>query len=407
MRPMTSPASFRERIALYACLTSLTSISIDALLPGLRLIGADVGAAPPLSTQHIISLFILGMACGELLLGPLSDALGRKKALVLGLCIYALGTVIAMTAGSLDMVIAGRIIQGIGVSGPKIATRAMIRDQFEGDAMARVMSFMFTLFILVPMLAPALAQGLITVGGWRSVFAVYLGVADLLGLWLVLRQPETLRPERRIPFRPKFLVLNTRRILSNRRVTLLIVATGLVFGAQLVYLSTAADLFFDAYGIAETFPFYFAALATGIGLASFLNAKLVQRFGSDTMARYGFAGLAVAGLAMVAASGLWGGRPPLPVLMVLAFSAFFAIGVLFGNLNAMAMRSLGQVAGLGTSLIASGSSLVATLFSITLGAFYDGTTFTLSAGFLVAGVSAMTLAELAARADAAPVEAIR
>lgn len=404
---MTSPTRFREHIALYACLTSLTSISIDALLPGLRQIGADVGAAPPLSTQHVISLFILGMAFGELLLGPLSDAIGRRKALVLGLCVYALGTVTAMMATSLEMVVLGRIIQGIGVSGPKIATRAMIRDQFEGDAMARVMSLMFTLFILVPMLAPALAQGIIAVGGWRSVFAVYLGVAGLLGLWLVMRQPETLPPERRIPFRPRLLMLNARSILSNRRVTLLIVATGLVFGAQLVYLSTAADLFFDAYGIADTFPFYFAALATGIGLASFLNARLVQRFGSDTMARCGFAGLTAAGLAMLAASGLWGGRPHLPVLMVPAFSAFFAIGVLFGNLNAMAMRALGQVAGLGASLIASGSSLVATLFAIALGAFYDGSTFALSAGFLVAGAGAMTLAELAARADASPVEAIR
>ncbi|URK88314.1 hypothetical protein LP421_13545 [Rhizobium sp. RCAM05350] len=172
-------------------------------------------------------------------------------------------------------------------------------------------------------------------------------------------------------------------------------ATGLVFGAQLVYLSTAADLFFDVYGIADTFPFYFAVLATGIGLASFLNAKLVQRFGADSMARYGFVGLAAAGLAMLAASGFWDGRPPLSVLMLLAFSAFFAIGVLFGNLNAMAMRSLGQVAGLGASLIASGSSLIATLFAIGLGAFYDGTTLTLSAGFFLAGISALALAELA------------
>jgi len=404
---MTSPTSFRERIALYACLTSLTSISIDALLPGLRQIGADVGAAPPLSTQHVISLFILGMAFGELLLGPLSDAMGRKKALVLGLCVYALGTVIAMAAGSLEMVILGRFVQGIGVSGPKIATRAMIRDQFEGDAMARVMSFMFTLFILVPMLAPTLAQGIIAVGGWRSVFGVYLAVAGLLGFWLVMRQPETLPADKRIPFRPRLLLLNGRRILSTRRVTLLIVATGIVFGAQLLYLSTAADLFFDAYGIAAAFPLYFAALAAAIGLASFLNAKLVQRSGSDAMARYGFVGLAAAGLLMLAVSGIWAGRPPLPVLMVLAFSAFFAIGVLFGNLNAMAMRSLGQVAGLGASLIASGSSLIATLFAIAMGAFYDGTTFTLSAGFFVAGVGALALAALAARGDASPVEAIR
>ncbi|HEV7323067.1 MAG TPA: multidrug effflux MFS transporter [Ensifer sp.] len=404
---MTFPSSFRERIVLYALLTSLTSISIDALLPGLREIGADVGVQPPLSTQHIISLFIFGMAFGELLLGPLSDALGRKRALVLGLGVYGLGTVIAMLAGSLEMVILGRFLQGVGVSGPKIATRAMIRDQFEGDQMARVMSFMFTLFILVPMLAPGLAQGIIAIGGWRSVFAVYLVVAALLGLWLVMRQPETLPVERRIPFRPRLLLANGRRILSNRRVALLIAATGLVFGAQLLYLSTAADLFLDAYGIGQTFPLYFAMLATGIGLASYLNARLVQRFGAETMARHGFIGLSAAGLAMLVASGFWSGRPPLAVLMVLGFAAFFAVGVLFGNLNAMAMRSLGQVAGLGASLIASGSSLIATLFAVAVGAFYDGTTLNLSAGFFLAGGSALVLSQLALRADATPVEAIR
>ncbi|WP_439627147.1 multidrug effflux MFS transporter [Shinella sp.] len=404
---MTSSISFRERIALYALLTSLTSISIDALLPGLREIGADVGAAPPLSTQHVISLFIFGMAFGELLLGPLSDAIGRKKALVLGLCVYAAGTVIAMLAGTLEMVILGRFLQGVGVSGPKIATRAMIRDQFEGDAMARVMSFMFTLFILVPMLAPALAQGLIALAGWRSVFVAYLVIAGLIGLWLMVRQPETLPAQKRIPFRPCLLFLNGRRILSNRRVTLLIVATGLVFGAQLLYLSTAGDLFFDAYGIRETFPLYFAALATAVGLASFTNARLVQRFGMDRIARAAFLGLASTGFLMLVASTLRGGRLPLAAFMVFGFAAFFAIGILFGNLNAMVMRSLGQVAGLGASLLASGSSLVATLFAVGMGNFYDGTTINLSAGFFLAGVSSLVLAQVAQGGDVSPVEAAR
>lgn len=404
---MTLSASFRERIALYAFLTSLTSISIDALLPGLRQIGSDLGVTPPLSTQHVVSLFIFGMAFGELLLGPVSDALGRKKALVLGLGVYGLGTAIAMFAGSLESVILGRFLQGVGVSGPKISTRAMIRDQFEGDAMARVMSFMFTLFILVPMLAPTLGQVVIAVGGWRSVFALYLVMAGLLGLWLVMRQPETLDPARRIPFRPKLLVLNGRRILSNRRVATLIMATGLVFGAQLLFLSTASDLFLDVYGIAETFPFYFAVLAAGVGLASFLNAKLVQRFGMDVMAHYAFVGLASAGLLMLLASVAWNGRPPLAVFMPLSFSAFFAIGILFGNLNAMAMRSLGQVAGLGASLIASCSSFIATLFAIGMGAFYDGTTLHLSAGFFFSGIFSLVLNRLAAQGDTSPVEATR
>lgn len=192
----------------------------DCLLKGSS--AHDIGVSPPLSTQHIISLFIFGMAFGELLLGPLSDALGRKKALILGLSIYAVGTVIAMLAGSLEMLILGRFLQGVGVSGPKIATRAIIRDQFEGDAMARVMSFMFTLFILVPMLAPALAQAVIATAGWRSIFAFYLVFAGVLGLWLILRHPKTLPLERRIAFCPRLLFRNAQSILVNRRVTLLI-----------------------------------------------------------------------------------------------------------------------------------------------------------------------------------------
>ncbi|KQV41421.1 MULTISPECIES: multidrug effflux MFS transporter [unclassified Rhizobium] len=403
---MPAPTRFRERIALYALLTSLTSVSIDALLPGLRAIGVDLGISPPLSTQHVISLFILGMAFGELLFGPLSDALGRKKALILGLCVYAAGTVVAMLAGSLEMVIVGRFLQGVGVSGPKIATRAMIRDQFEGDAMARVMSFMFTLFILVPMLAPALAQAIIAAAGWRSVFMFYLVMAGVLGLWLTLRQPETLPPERRIAFRPRLLLRNGHRILTNRRVAPLILATGLVFGAQLLYLSTAADLFFDAYGIADTFPLYFALLATGIGLASFLNSRMVQRFGMDAMARAGFLGLTLSGFAMLLAVLAFGGHLPFTVLLALTYAAFFAIGILFGNLNAMAMRSLAQVAGLGASLIASGSSLVATGFAVTLGRFYDGTPLALACGLLIAGVLSLILSAFAASGPAEPVAAV-
>ncbi len=131
--------------------------------------------------------------------------------------------------------------------------------------MARVLSLMFTLFILVPMLAPSLAQLLIGVAGWRSVFGAYLVIALALGLWLLRRQPETLPVASRLPFRPRLLLANGGRILGDIRLSCLILATGLVFGAQLLYLSTAADLFFDVYGVKERFPLYFAALALSVG----------------------------------------------------------------------------------------------------------------------------------------------
>ncbi len=395
--------TFRSRLILYALLTSLTSLSIDALLPGLRQIGLELGVAPPLSTHHVISLFIFGMAFGELVIGPLSDAFGRKQALLGGLCVYLLGTVVALFAQSLEMVLIGRFLQGVGVSGPKIATRAMIRDQFEGDAMARVMSFMFTLFILVPMLAPALAQGLIAIAGWRSVFVAYFVIAVLLGAWVAARHPETLPVARRIPFRPRLLFLNARRILSSPRVTLLIVATGLVFGAQLLYLSTAADLFFEAYGVTESFPLYFAALAIAMGLASFINARLVQRLGVVAMARAGFIGLTAVSLLMVVATFCAEGVLPFAVFLTLLSLAFFAIGILFGNLNALAMQTLGNVAGFGASLIASGSSLVATLFAVGFGSFYSGDTTYLAVGFFAAGLSSLVLAEIAVRRHELPV----
>ncbi|UOA30578.1 Bicyclomycin resistance protein [Sulfitobacter sp. DSM 110093] len=397
----------RSRLILYALLTSLTAISIDAILPGLLSIEETLQAQPPLRTQHVVSLFIFGMVFGELLIGPASDAFGRKAALIAGLTVYIAGTVVAMTAASMEVLIFGRILQGIGVSGPKIATRAMIRDQFEGDAMARVMSFMFTLFILVPMIGPALGQGIIVLAGWRGVFVMYLVLALALGIWMVLRHPETLPPERRIPIRFTPLVSNAARILTNRRVVLLIFATGLVFGAQLFYLSVAAELFFDAYGIDRGFPLLFAILAAGIGLASYTNGMLVERFGASAMARSGFIGMSAASVVMLAACLLTDDVLPLVIFIVLGFGIFFAIGILFGNLNAMAMRTLGDVAGIGSSLLASGSSLVATLFALIAGTFYAGGVVIVPVAFLVAGSSGLLLTAIALRSDETSISATK
>lgn len=395
------------RLILYALLTSLTAISIDAILPGLLSIEESVQAQPPLRTQHVVSLFVFGMVFGELVIGPASDAFGRKTALIAGLVVYIVGTVIAISAGSLDVLIVGRILQGLGVSGPKIATRAMIRDQFEGDAMARVMSFMFTLFILVPMIGPALGQGIVALAGWRGVFVMYLMLALALGSWMVLRHPETLPPEKRIPIRLRPLASNAARILTNRRVVFLIIATGFVFGAQLFYLSVAAELFFEAYGIDRAFPLLFAILAGGIGLASYTNGVLVERFGANAMALSGFAGMCAASAGMLAACLLTDDQLPLVIFMVLGFGVFFAIGILFGNLNAMAMRSLGDVAGIGSSLLASGSSVVATLFALAAGSFYAGDVVIVPVAFLLAGGAGLLLTTLALRSDGTSISAAK
>ncbi|MEQ8354404.1 MAG: multidrug effflux MFS transporter [Kiloniellaceae bacterium] len=395
-----APLRTPEFVVLFSLTTSLIALSIDAMLPALREIGRSLEVAEVNDTQFIITLFILGMVFGELFFGPLSDAHGRKRAILIGLAIYAAGSLVAMTAGTLEQILLGRFIQGIGVSGPKIASRALIRDLYEGVAMARILSFIFMVFILVPMLAPALGQLILSFASWHAIFVSFLALAALVGLWLQVRQPETLPPSRRIPFSFGTLFANTALILRHGKVMAYTFTAGFIFGALLLYLSTSQALFHDLYGVDETFPLYFAILALAIGLASFLNSRLVHRCGMQNLSLAALGGLVVFGSALFAVSLAYGGVPPFPVFMGLCFLLFSCNGLLFGNINAMAMQSLGRVAGLGASIIASVSSLVAVVMAVAVGRFYDQSALPLAAGFILAGAISLLLVVTATRSRA-------
>lgn len=391
-----------EFIVLMSLVTSVTAVSIDTLLPALGAIGRDLGVVDANDTQFVITLFIFGMVFGEMVFGPISDAVGRKRAIIAGLVIYCAGAVVAMTAQSMALILIGRIIQGIGAAGPKIASRALIRDRYEGDAMGRILSFIFMVFIFIPMLAPALGQLVIAIADWRAIFVVYLGLSAIVALWLGLRQPETLPTQRRIPFSFWAILRNARLILGRRRIVAYTVAVGFIFGAFLLYLSTAQALFLDLYDISDRFPLYFAGLAAAVALASFANSQLVMRFGMARIATGALVGLIVFAIGLLAVTVAHGGVPPFAAFLGLMFAMFFCAGMLFGNLNALAMQSLGNVAGIGASLVASVSSLMAVLVSVAVGRFYDGTAIPLSAGFLVAGIGglALVLAAGTGRTDA-------
>lgn len=386
-----APLRTPEFVVLFSLTTSLIALSIDAMLPALKAIGEDLAVVDANDTQFIITLFIFGMVFGEIFFGPLSDAVGRKRAILAGLAIYAAGAVISMTAGSLEMILLGRFVQGIGVSGPKIASRALIRDLYQGEAMARIMSFIMMVFILTPMLAPALGQLVLTLADWRAIFFAFLALAALVGAWLQLRQPETLPPARRLAFSPGTIFANARLILRHGPVMAYTFSAGFIFGALLLYLSTSQALFLDLYDIEETFPLYFAILALAIGFASFSNSQLVMRLGMRPLALGALTGLIVFGSALLGVTVAYDGVPPFPAFMALCFMVFFCNGLLFGNLNALAMQSLGRVAGLGASIVSSVSSLVAVVLAIAVGRFYDQTAVPLALGFIAAGAASLTL----------------
>jgi DHA1 family bicyclomycin/chloramphenicol resistance-like MFS transporter len=231
------------------------------------------------------------MAFGQLYYGPLSDAKGRRYVIISGLIVFAIGTLICMWAESLSVLLLGRIIQAFGVSGPRIATLAVIRDQYAGEAMARVMSFIMMVFILVPMLAHSIGQVIPYISSWRNSFTFFLLIGLVIGLWFFIRQPETLRKDKRLPFSWSQPWISSKFILSHRLVMFYTIASGLIFGGFLAYIRASQTVFQHIYNTGDLFPVYFAMLAFTFGLASFVNGTLVMRLGMRKLCTWALIGL--------------------------------------------------------------------------------------------------------------------
>ena len=370
-----------EFIALSALLVSLVALSIDAMLPALPAIGADLGTTRPNDNQLIVSTLFLGLAVGPLLFGPLSDSIGRKPAIYLGLAVFVVGCILSLLAANLAVMLVGRLLQGIGAAGPRIVTMALIRDQYAGRAMARIVSFVMGVFILVPALAPALGQIVLMVSHWRAIFAVFLVIALIASAWFALRQPETLSPERRVPLRFGRVLATVAEVCRTREALGPTVAAGLVFGAFVGYLSSAQQILQEGYELGAQFPIYFAVLALAIGTASVANARLVMHFGMRRLARIALLTIVGLSLCFLAVMIAGGSGPPLSGFMLYMLPTFFCVGILFGNLNALAMEPLGHIAGVGATVVGFLSTAIAALLGAGIGRAYDGSLLPLCIGF--------------------------
>ena len=365
--------SLVEFVIILSLMMSLTALSIDAMLPALPQIGADLQVQSANSRQLVVSTIFLGIAFGQLFFGPLSDKTGRKPAIYAGLTLYIAGSLLCIFSLSFPMMLAGRLLQGAGVSAPRAVGLALVRDRYEGRAMARVMSFVMTIFILVPMIAPMMGQAILLFSGWRTIFGSFVLLAVITLIWFSLRMPETLSPENRAPFSLRRIVKVAVEIIKIRPALGYTVIAGFVSGAHLGYLNSAQQIFQEQYDLGELFPIFFALVALSIGLASFLNARLVMRFGMRSLVRWSL--LIILGLSAVSLTValLTGGQPPLLFLMVYLMLTFFCVGILFGNNNALAMQPLGRMAGIGAAVVGSLSTFISVPLGIIIGQSYNGT----------------------------------
>ena len=372
-----------------ALLTSLVALSIDAMLPALSIIGADLGVQRENGTQLVVSALFVGFAVGQLVYGPVSDSIGRKAPIYAGLGIFMLGSVLSMIAWSFPVMLTGRVLQGFGAAAPRIVTIALIRDQYEGRAMARIMSFVMAVFILVPMIAPALGQAVLFVANWRMIFGLLLTLALIVSAWFGIRQPETLLPSQRVPLSLRRIAASVGEVLRDRCALGYTIASGLVFGAFLGYLNSAQQIFQLQFSVGTRFPLYFAALALSLGCASYLNAQLVVRFGMRFLSWRAMLAATIASSGYFVFAWTAAGNPPLWTVMTWGPITFFCLGLVFGNINAMAIESLGHIAGVAAAVIGSVATVISLLFGLLIGQAYDGTVLPLVGGFALLGMASL------------------
>jgi DHA1 family bicyclomycin/chloramphenicol resistance-like MFS transporter len=397
MTPPSKPLGVPEFVTMLAMMVSILAMSIDAMLPALGIIGSELDVADPNDTQLVVSAMFLGFAAGQIVAGPLSDSYGRKPVIYWGYAIFIIGCLMSMFAASFEMMLAGRVAQGLGAASPRIVSLALVRDGYEGRAMARIMSIVMAIFILVPAIAPAIGQGVLLIASWRAIFALLLAMALAALVWFAARQPETLRQADR----RKFSIINIpggiREALGYRAMTGYTLASGVIFGAFLGYLSSAQQIFQTTYATGEWFVVYFGCAALAIGAASIFNAKLVVRLGMRYMTWRAMMALTAMSVLFLLVAAAENGVPALPVFMLWLLATFFCMGILFGNFNALAMEPVGHMAGLGAAIVGSVSTFISLPLGWATGHAFDGTVLPLVAGFALLGAVSMIIMWLTER----------
>ena len=383
-RPIPGLAEF---IVLIALLSSLTAFATDAMLPLLPDMGSDLKVSHENDAQLIISVLFAGLALGQFIMGPLSDSMGRKPLMYAGLGLFGLGSLLSMFSNDFNTMLIGRFLQGLGAATPRVLTMALVRDCYRGREMARIMSLSMIIFILVPMLAPAIGQGIAWLAGWRAIFAAFLLMAVGSALWFGLRMPETLLPEDRTRLSLKEQIKAIKSVMSHRQTMGYTVMVGFVFGAFLGYLNSVQQIMQVQYGLGDQFPLYFAALAGSIGLSSYLNARLVIKYGMTYLSKLAIRLMILCSALFIVIAWFSSGHPTLWLFMAYIAITFLGIGILFGNLNALAMEPLEKHAGLGASVVGSLSTLMSIPLGIMIGHSYNGTVIPLVSGFLILGLA--------------------
>ena len=372
-----------EFIALTAFMMSMVALAMDMMLPALPQIGADLGVTNDNDRQAVLTVFMVGLTIMQFFYGPLSDRIGRKPVVAIGTFVFLVGSVISAMSQTFEVMLAGRLLQGFGVAAMRILSVTIVRDLYEGRAMARIMSMAMSLFILVPCVAPLMGQITIAVSHWRMIFVLFCIAAGLIFFWFMFRQQETLDPSKRRAFNISTLYQGLVETCKNRTTLGYTLASGVVGGAFNSYLLTSQQIFQDVFNSGDKFALYFAILALGFGAASLLNSRLVVQFGMRRICYTAVTGLIIGSALLFGSVQYFGNELSLTLFMCLMMGIFFCISFLFGNMNALAMQPLGHMAGTAASVISLINGALSLMIGAYIGQSFNGTIVPFAAGYIV------------------------
>lgn len=388
-----------EFVALTAALFAMVAISIDAMLPALPEIAATLSPDAPNRAQLVITSFVFGMGLGTLFVGPLADAFGRKPVIYAGTALYALTALACYFANSLDTLLVARVLQGIAVAAARVVSMAIMRDLFKGREMAKIMSFVMMVFIMVPAIAPLMGQGIIALAGWHAIFLVYILFAAVIILWFGLRQPETLPKENRRPLDFGILLAATKELFTHRIVVISILAQTLTMAALFATLSSMQGIFEQRFDRAASFPLWFAFIALGSASGSIINSRVVMRLGMRPVITAAYASVLALTLVLLVmiASGAMPEMLAFPAHILWSIALFSMMSLTMGNLNALAMEPVGHIAGLAASVMTSVATVASVVLAVPVGLAFNGTAVPLMAGVAVFVAGALGLMRLVRR----------
>ena len=379
----------REFVVLMAMSMALQALAIDAMLPALAGIAQDLAVTDPNRRQLIVGIFLIGGGIGALIPGSLADRYGRRPVLLVGLAIYVMLSLGCALVTDFTTLLVLRAAQAIGSAGLSVLPSAIIRDRHGGDAMARQMSTITVIFMLVPMVAPSIGLLVLLVASWRWIFALLAVLSVILAFWVWFRLEETLDPANRQPIRPMTIATNMVTAASDRSSFGYVIGGGLILGALFGYVNCAQQLVGEHFGAGTWFPLIFGATALCMAFASFFNSRIVERFGARRVSH-----AAVLISLTLSALQVWNASRPgetlLEFMPVIALNICM-VGFIGANFSSIALQPFAHMAGAASSVQAFLRMLIGSGLGMVIGLAYDGTALPLALAFLGCGLSALLL----------------